>query len=348
MWLDDIGSRVGSQLSRPVTYVITSFLSIALYNVVELTFILLLTFKRRKGLYFWSFVVATWGIAIYSIGFILKDFNLVDNAISYFYVTLIVVGWCAMVTGQSMVLYSRLHLVVRHHIMLRFILGMIICDVILLQLPTVILCYGANSSTSDRFVLPYAIYERIQVTVFFIQESIISGVYVYETFRLLRSEDEVLEGSHREAARRLMLHLILMNIIVIFLDTAILVLEWVGRYAAQTAVKGFIYSVKLKLEFDILNQLVTFVYHSHTSNSGNLDVDSSSRNLWDMNQQTEPNTTSARHLHPRHCAWASVASRVRRDFTISAEKKMSKIIQYTRKQSDSSGSPQDRGSVRPT
>ncbi|TPR10944.1 WD domain, G-beta repeat family protein [Aspergillus niger] len=257
MWPDDIGSQVGSQLSRPVTYVITSFLSIALYNVVELTFILLLTFKRRKGLYFWSFVVATWGIAIYSIGFILKDFNLVDNAISYFYVTLIVTGWCAMVTGQSMVLYSRLHLVVRHHIMLRFILGMILCDVFLLQVPTIILCYGANSSTSDRFVLPYAIYERIQVTVFFIQEAIISGVYVYETFRLLRSEDEILEGTHREAARRLMLHLILMNIIVILLDIAILVLEWAGRYASQTAVKGFIYSVKLKLEFDILNQLVT-------------------------------------------------------------------------------------------
>ncbi|GCB25976.1 zinc finger protein zas1 [Aspergillus awamori] len=263
MWPEDIGSQVGSQLSRPVTYVITSFLSIALYNVVELTFILLLTFKRRKGLYFWSFVVATWGIAIYSIGFILKDFNLVDNAISYFYVTLIVTGWCAMVTGQSMVLYSRLHLVVRHHIMLRFILGMILCDVFLLQVPTIILCYGANSSASDRFVLPYAIYERIQVTVFFIQEALISGVYVYETFRLLRSEDEILEGPHREAARRLMLHLILMNIIVILLDIAILILEWTGRYASQTAVKGFIYSVKLKLEFDILNQLVTDLLARH-------------------------------------------------------------------------------------
>lgn len=338
---------MGSQLSRPVTYVITSFLSIALYNVVELTFILLLTFKRRKGLYFWSFVVATWGIAIYSIGFILKDFNLVDNAISYFYVTLIVTGWCAMVTGQSMVLYSRLHLVVRHHIMLRFILGMILCDVFLLQVPTIILCYGANSSTSDRFVLPYAIYERIQVTVFFIQEAIISGVYVYETFRLLRSEDEILEGTHREAARRLMLHLILMNIIVILLDIAILVLEWAGRYASQTAVKGFIYSVKLKLEFDILNQLVTFVYHSHISNSANLEGESSSRNFWDINQQAEQNNAPTRHPHPRHCAWADAANRIRRDFTISAEKKMIKIIQSARKQSSSSGSPQDADSDRP-
>ncbi|OJJ74155.1 hypothetical protein ASPBRDRAFT_118793 [Aspergillus brasiliensis CBS 101740] len=348
MWLDDVGSRLGSKLSRPVTYVITSFLSIALYNVVELTFILLLTFKRRKGLYFWSFFVATWGIAVYSIGFILKDFNLVENAISYFYVTLIVVGWCAMVTGQSMVLYSRLHLVVQNHIMLKFILGMIICDAVLLQIPTIILCYGANSTSFDNFIIPYAVYERIQVTVFFIQELIISGVYVFETFRLLRSEDEILEGPHREAARRLMLHLILMNIIVIILDIAILVLEWAGRYATQTAIKGFIYSIKLKLEFDILNQLVAFVYHSHITNSGNLEGESSSRNLWDINQPSEQRTARSRHGHPRHCAWAGAANRIRRDFTISAEKRMFKIIQSAKKQSNSSGSGPDQGSDRTT
>ncbi|OJZ80317.1 hypothetical protein ASPFODRAFT_148037 [Aspergillus luchuensis CBS 106.47] len=345
MYLDDIGSKLGSQLSRPVTYVINSFLSIALYNVVELTFILLLTFKSRKGLYFWSFVVATWGIAIYSIGFILKDFNLVDNSIPYFYVTLIVVGWCAMVTGQSMVLYSRLHLVVRHHVVLRVVLGMIVCDIFLLQVPTIILCYGANSPSSANFAIPYAVYERIQVTVFFIQECIISGVYIFETFRLLRSEDEVLEGTHREAARRLMLHLIIMNIIVILLDIAILVLQWAGWYASQTAVKGFIYSVKLKLEFDILNQLVAFVYHSHTSNSVG-DAESSSRNIWDANPQAEPDTVTAHPRHPRHCAWAGVANRVRRDFTIS-EKRLSKIIQHAKRRSSSSEPAPNEGSVHP-
>jgi hypothetical protein len=85
MSLNDIGNRLGSELSLAESYTVISFFSIALYNVLELTFTLFLSFRRRGGLYFWSFFIATWGIALYSIGFILKDSNLA-NSISYFYV----------------------------------------------------------------------------------------------------------------------------------------------------------------------------------------------------------------------------------------------------------------------
>ncbi|PYI11217.1 integral membrane protein [Aspergillus sclerotiicarbonarius CBS 121057] len=340
--LKDIGSKLGSKLALPITYVITAFLSIALYNVVELTFILLVTFKRRKGLYFWSFVVASLGIAIYSIGFVLKDFNIVTEPLSYFYVTLIILGWCGMVTGQSLVLYSRLHLVVRHHFLLRFILVMIVCDAFLLQIPTIILCYGTNSTASATFALPYAIYERIEVTAFFVQESIISGVYIFETFKLLRSESPVMEETHREAARRLLLHLILMNIIVLILDVAVLVLQFVGRYASQTAVKAFIYSVKLKLEFSILNQLVAFVYHPHVLNSGSPDAETSSRNLWDASHQAEQGNVPGGHSHHRSCAWGSVARRVKREFVMSGEQKVSGIRNAARRQFGSLGTSRSR------
>ncbi len=84
---------------------VTSFLAIALYNVVELNFIILATFKQRRGLYFWSFVVATWAIAPCAVGFLIKYLQL--SNLSTLYVTLIVLGWSAMVTGQSVVLYSR-------------------------------------------------------------------------------------------------------------------------------------------------------------------------------------------------------------------------------------------------
>jgi hypothetical protein len=40
-------------------YTIVVFCSIAVYNVVELTFIIWAYFKRHSGLYFWSFIVAT-------------------------------------------------------------------------------------------------------------------------------------------------------------------------------------------------------------------------------------------------------------------------------------------------
>ncbi|EAU34546.1 conserved hypothetical protein [Aspergillus terreus NIH2624] len=257
MSLPNVGSTLDSNIPRPVTYAVVSLLSVALYNVSELTFLLFLTFKRRKGLYFWSFFFATWGIAFYAIGFILKDFRLATS-IPAFYVTLIVFGWSAMVTGQSMVLYSRLHLILHNQTVLRLVLGMIIFNAIVLHIPTIVLCYGANSiQYQNQFAFPYAVYERIQVSIFFAQEFLISSIYMYETWRLLRTGG-VLDRDHQQPRRRLMLHLMYVNVIVVLLDTAILVLQFTGRYASQTAAKGLIYSVKLKLEYDILNQLVKF------------------------------------------------------------------------------------------
>ncbi|RJE20504.1 hypothetical protein PHISCL_07145 [Aspergillus sclerotialis] len=266
MSLENSGSTIGSEIPQFVSYIVTSLLSIALYNVIELTVLIFFTFNRRKGLYFWSLLIATWGIASYAVGFILKDFNLA-NSISYFYVTLIVFGWCAMVTGQSLVLFSRLHLIVRKRAILNLVLGMIILNVIILHIPTVVLCYGANSSQYKRFNIPYAVYERIQVTIFFVQELTISCLYVYETCRLLHTGGR-LNDMHGVAGRTLLLHLIYVSIIVVLLDTAIIVLQFTGRYASQTAAKGFIYSVKLKLEFDILNRLVKLARRSSDSNSG--------------------------------------------------------------------------------
>lgn len=328
MSVNDIGIILNSELPVPVTYVVCSFLSVALYNVVELTATLFLTFRRRSGLYFWSFCVATWGISVYCIGFILKDFNLAKS-IPYFYVTLIVLGWCMMVTGQSMVLYSRLHLIVRSDIILKLVLGMIIIDAIILHIPTTVLCYGANSPLYARFSGPYAVYERIEVSMFFVQEVIISSIYVYKTYKMFHSEDLISE-SHTNTGRKLLRNLIIISIIVIALDTCILVLQFVGRYASQTAVKGFIYSVKLKLEFNILNQLVGFVQRMSVSNSDLIDG-SDSRNTLD-GQQEEEGGTSGLHHHRCHCSLALFASRIRHELGISADRYMSKVLHITKRE----------------
>ncbi|RSL83682.1 hypothetical protein CDV31_016800 [Fusarium ambrosium] len=51
-------------------------------------------------------------------------------------------------------------------------------------------------------------------------------------------------------------YLLLVNVIIILLDILILVLEYADFYDFQTAYKAIVYSVKLKLEFNILNRLV--------------------------------------------------------------------------------------------
>lgn len=248
--MTDSGIGRDSSSNLPTTITIICFVALALYNVTELNFIIFATFRRRGGLYFWSFLVSTWGICLYSIGFLLKDLQ--ASLPSTFYVTLIIVGWCSMVTGQSMVLYSRLHLVLRGAFQLRMVLVMIVVDAIICHIPIIVMVYGANSNNPTPFLLPYSIYEKVQVTIFFIQELIISVLYIVQTLKIMRPEGNI----RGKASRSVLTHLIYVNAIIVILDITILGLEYSGLYDVQTVYKGLVYSVKLKLEFSILNRLV--------------------------------------------------------------------------------------------
>lgn len=245
----------GSSDSRELMLSVIVFLSLSLYNVIELNVIILSTFRRRSGLYFWSFVAATNGIAPHSIGFLLKNIVMSDNF--GLYITLVAIGWVPMVTGQSLVLYSRLHLMFHNRIVLKLVLAMIIINCIVLQLPIIALMYGANSPHPTGWVAVYRVYEKIQVTLFFLQELIISSIYIKACFSFFNKQDSLSNQKVRDMRR----HLLLVNIFVILLDIPILCLEYTNYYDLQTGYKAFVYSVKLKLEFRILNKLVEISRH---------------------------------------------------------------------------------------
>ncbi|KAL2279321.1 hypothetical protein FJTKL_13526 [Diaporthe vaccinii] len=255
MALSDLGISKGGLNPGPAVTIVECFLTVAFYNVIELNVIIYSCFPRRTGLYFWSFVVATWGIAVYSVGFLTKDLSFIRNG--FVYGTFIVVGWICMVTGQSMVLFSRMHLLVRDKRILRTTLVCIVINAIIGHVPTSVVLYGSNSSHPDRWLEPYAIMERIHVTIFFLQELAISAIYIVATTRLLRDKSRSSSSPKGSApARRFLGHLIKINVMVVVLDITILALEYAGLYVIQTAYKGMVYSVKLKLEFSILNSLV--------------------------------------------------------------------------------------------
>ncbi|GJN80070.1 integral membrane protein [Purpureocillium lilacinum] len=237
------------------------FIALSLYNVVELNVIIFTTFKSRKSLYFWSFLAATNGIAPHSIGFLLKQLLSPDYFVLF--ISLVSVGWVLMVTGQSLVLYSRLHLILRNPFYLKLVLGMIITNAIVLHVPIIILMFGANSPQAKIFEFPYSVYEKIQVTVFSLQEILISLIYL----KACASFFEVQGALHGSSVRRIRNHLWMVNVVVILLDIPILVLEYANLYVYQTAYKALVYSIKLKLEFRILNQLIE-VTKNRDHNSG--------------------------------------------------------------------------------
>lgn len=251
--LEDSGIVGGVDVGLPILMTMGAFLTIALYNVIELNFLIFATFRKRRGLYFWSLIVATWGIAPHGVGFIFKFFQVITSDVAS--AAIVGVGWACMVIGQSVVLYSRLHLIVQDINRTRWVLYMITFDAVIFGCPIIILALGANSKRPDRFLNTFVTFDKIQIIVFSVQEGIISGIYIYETIRLLGYG-----GNQRGAPiRKLFWHLIIVNVVVLVFDVTLIATQFSGHYEIQTTYKTAVYSVKLKIEFSVLNRLVQVV-----------------------------------------------------------------------------------------
>lgn len=248
------GGYEGDSLALKV--IIAFFLGLSLYNVVELQVLIFSTFNRFRGLYFWSLVISSLGIIPYSLGFIFKYFSILTGGARWFSVFLLSIGWYPMVTGQAVVLWSRLHLIVtgeKGDNILKWTKWMIIVNAIVLHIPTTILTCGSNSNTdTETFVRGYNVMEKIQMCGFFVQEVILSSIYIAETVRILRL-------SVQQSTKRLMYQLMAINILIIIMDLGLLGLECASLYILETTTKPVFYSIKLKLEFAILGKLVQFV-----------------------------------------------------------------------------------------
>ncbi|EXJ65293.1 hypothetical protein A1O7_01634 [Cladophialophora yegresii CBS 114405] len=237
------GGYEGDSLTLKV--LIAFFLGLALYNVVELQVLIFGTFAKFKGLYFWSLVISGWGIVPYSVGFLFKYFSILTGGARWFSVFLLSIGWYPMVTGQAIVLWSRLHLIVtgeKGDKILRYTKWMIIVNAIVLHVPTTVLTIGSNTDSHPQvYVSGYNVMEKVQMCGFFLQEVILSSIYIAETIRILRT-------SVQDSTKRLMYQLMAINILIIVMDLGLLGLECASLYILETITKPTFYSIKLKLD----------------------------------------------------------------------------------------------------
>lgn len=93
----------------PMAMTMSAFAGISCYIGVEINISLFMRFKRRRGLYFWSCALCSWGVILQSLFIILADFGVWTDLKGS--ITMIYLTWLIMVVPQSWVLYSRLHLI---------------------------------------------------------------------------------------------------------------------------------------------------------------------------------------------------------------------------------------------
>ncbi|KAJ5835325.1 hypothetical protein N7447_001351 [Penicillium robsamsonii] len=249
--------RGGHDYNVAVRTLMIVFTSIALYNALELFILLFLTFTHYHGLYFWTLLLSVvLGVIPHAIGYLLGFFALAPLWLS---LTISTIGFYVMVPGQSVVLYSRLHLVVQSNKLLRFVLWLIIIDAILLLIPTTVLTFYNAYATTPPVDRGYNVMERLQLAWFCAQEIVISGIYITETVKLLR----MMPDKDRRRCR-IMYELLAINFVIILLDVGLLVVEYIGYFNLQTTLKAMVYSIKLKLEFGVLGKLVNIVQNSRS------------------------------------------------------------------------------------
>ncbi|KAE8381754.1 hypothetical protein BDV26DRAFT_65121 [Aspergillus bertholletiae] len=226
--------------------IVATFITIAWYNSIELIILCFTTFKRYGGCYFWSLVVASVSIIPFALGYALLIFEIFP---SYFSVALEVAGWWGMVTGQSMVLWSRLHLVVHSRKILRWTLIMIVTDAILFHIPASVLEFGAHSSHQDQFDPAFDIFERIQLVAFSVQEIVLSAIYAWAAI-------EMLKLTPRGHYKGVLIHLLVINFVMISMDAVVVGVQYAGLFRLHVSLKAMFYSMKLKMEYAILGKLV--------------------------------------------------------------------------------------------
>ncbi|CAG8369060.1 unnamed protein product [Penicillium salamii] len=239
-------------------------ISLALYNAIELSVLIPFSFKTFRSLYFWALLVSsTLGLIPTSLGTSFQYFDLVPLWLS---LVLSNIGFVCMVPTQSVVLYSRLHLISQNFRLLTIIKWVIIVDSIILLIPTITMNFGSEYFPRSPWVHGFSIVERAQITWFSVQEILISSVYIWETVRLIKISPEEDKKRHK-----ILWELIGINIVAIVMDLTLLTLEFLGYYFTQIILKALVYSIKLKMEFVVLGMLLTIVRsHSRELTSGEM------------------------------------------------------------------------------
>lgn len=242
-------------------------------------------------------LASVFGIVLSTGGF--GAFYFVPNAPHLLTTLLSLVGWIPMVTGQSLVLFSRLHLLPLSKRLRKMVLVMIVLNGVIMHGTIIVVSAGSNSGHPGPFLAPYAALERVQIIAFCFQEVILSSIYLWKSFELLSQHQS--KDRTEARVRTLMLHLIAVNILVIALDITAIAFEYAGFHAVQVGYKGFVYSVKLKLEVWILNSLANFVKFRRDV-GGRLEMPSDIEREWNRtlertfgSAQMETGTLERRH-----------------------------------------------------
>jgi hypothetical protein len=188
-----------------------------------------------------------------TVSFILHIFILSIQSPAY--ITIDTIGLITVLTGFSMVLYSRLHLLTQNHRFMRGILIMISIVSILGLTPVVtkmiVLCTG-DLSLGLRLT-DIASYVQI---IFAVQECVLSCLYIYFFWGYINDVPERVKDKIQKEVKATFCLLVMAYGWILMSNVLIYVLDFKKIFLARDLCFNPVYAIKLEIEFFVLNRLV--------------------------------------------------------------------------------------------
>lgn len=210
------------------------------------------TFKRpKRGTYFWSLVVSTISLILYTTANMLLSLNPIEPVQITLWMSGI--GWIGSSNGFSLVLWSRLHLITVSRQIRILLLVMIMTTGVVLQGTTLTITQIqlAHPTLALKLISGNSKLNCAIQIAFATQETLLSSVYIYYVIRFLRS------GFHSNA-RNAALFLLFIHCLIICVDVILTSLPFTQHQRLAQTLYTVSYALKLRFEFIVLNQLKTY------------------------------------------------------------------------------------------
>ncbi|KAF4969522.1 hypothetical protein FSARC_3252 [Fusarium sarcochroum] len=248
----DAMSRITSDGNyTPEAIMVITCATISIYNGIELLALIFTSSRRHNDLYYWSLAVAAFGLLPYATGWLIRYLDVIGDIAD---MLINDIGWILLTTGQALVLYSRLHLIVKSATVLWFVKWMIIANAVVWHCTITVLLFTVSPQRKHDYDGAYVRVQKAQLTFFCVQNFILSGFYIWKTTEIIRKKI----AEHQ--TRRIIWQLLGINVLIVLIDITLLVVCFTNNFLWQQGIKAVFYSVKLKLEFAILGKLGDFVH----------------------------------------------------------------------------------------
>ncbi|KAH6956916.1 hypothetical protein DER45DRAFT_614864 [Fusarium avenaceum] len=235
----------------PEAIVVIICATISLYNGIELLALILTSSRRRNDLYSWSLAVASFGVLPYATGWLIRYLNIIGDVPD---MLINDIGWILLTTGQALVLYSRLDLLVKSTTVLKIAKWMIIINGVIWHSTVTVLLFAISTHQKLDHNGVFLKVQKVQLTFFCVQNFVLSGLYLWRTTDIIKRKEPEIQ------IPRIIWQLFAINVMIVVIDICLLAMGFTDNLLWQQGVKAVAYSVKLKAEFAVLGQLGDYVH----------------------------------------------------------------------------------------